>query len=171
MSRWTTASEKHRAAVERNAERHLDDVRFDRVRTPAGLGALVAANIVTTILVGVLWWTLGGIAGILAVTVWGAVFLLLRIAVRAQADLPDEVLDERMRRERDQVYVVAYRGAIGVIFLAANALFVSVAFRDDGATVTLGYDQVGAIYWTLFAVVVAAPSIALALHRRRAGRA
>jgi hypothetical protein len=47
-----------------------------------------------------------------------------------------------------------------------NALFISVAFRDN-ATVTFDYNQVSAIYWTCLAVILAAPSVALALRQRQ----
>ena len=166
MSRWSSVSDKNREAVARNAQRILDDTDYDRLRTRTALAWLVAADVGATVVIALTWWLWGAIAGIGATLLWGAVFILLRIAVRSQADLPDEVLDERMRRERDAVYVVAYRGAISVIFLGLNALFISVAFRDN-ATVTFDYNQVSAIYWTCLAVILAAPSVALALRQRQ----
>jgi hypothetical protein len=166
MSRFERAMDKQRDAMNRNARGVLDDTQYDRFRTPRALGLLVAADVAVTIAIFVLWWWVGSIAGVAAVIAWIGVYLLLRMAVRSQADLPDEVLDERMRRERDQVYVVAYRAVSGVVFLGANALFISVAFTDPGTTVSFDYERVSAIYWTYFAVMTAAPSVALALRQR-----
>jgi hypothetical protein len=97
------------------------------------------------------------------------VFLLLRVAVRSQADLPDEVLDERMRAERDRVYVGAFRLVTSVVFLGANAALIAVAFRDENATITFDYNSVSAFYWTLLSLILGAPSLVLALSRRTTG--
>ena len=98
-----------------------------------------------------------------------AAFLLLRVAVRSQADLPDEVLDERMRSERDSVYVGAFRFVSCVVFLAANAAFIAVAFGDEHTTITFDYNSVGAFYWTLLSLLLGAPSLVLAIRKRSTG--
>jgi hypothetical protein len=146
-----------------NAERVLNDTTYDALRTPARLRALVVAYVAVTVAIPVCWLAWGGIAGIIAVLVGVVVYLLLRVAVRALPDLPDHVLDERMRRDRDSVYLQAYRIASTVVFLAANAAFLAVAF-DEGATITLDYHSVSAIYWTLLAVILGVPSLVLAVR-------
>jgi len=149
--------------VAENAERVLNDTKYDALRTPARLRALVVAYVAATVAIPVCWLAWGGIAGIMAVLVGVVVYLLLRVAVRALADLPDHVLDERMRRDRDSVYLQAYRIASTVVFLAANAAFLAVAF-DEGATITLDYHSVSAIYWTFLAVILGVPSLVLAVR-------
>lgn len=120
-----------------NAERVLTDTTFDRLRSPrALLLLLVVAYVVATVAMRLVW---GSLAGVLSIFPCLAVFLLLRVAVRSQADLPDEVLDERMRAERDSVYVGAFRLVSSVVFLAANAAFIAVAFGDGTETITFDY--------------------------------
>jgi multisubunit Na+/H+ antiporter MnhB subunit len=125
---------------------------------------LIVAYAGITLAMTMLWLTAGtpgGVAGILA---WIPVFLTLRIAVRTQADLPDAVLDERMRAARDRAYLDAFRLTAGVVFGAACVLFVAVAFRPQPATIAFQYDQASAIFWALFSLIVGAPSLAMAWH-------
>lgn len=163
MSRWSAAAERNRQMVADNAERILNDTAYDRYRTPRALRLLVAAYVVCTAAIAISWALLGAIAGILAVLATIGVYLLLRVAVRSMADLPDHVLDERMRRDRDSVYVDAFRLVSTVVFLAANAALIPVAF-SDGATLTFDYQEVSAVYWTLLALLLGAPSVILALR-------
>jgi hypothetical protein len=166
MSRRTRSAERQREYVRKNAERILADTKYDALRTPGRLVALVVAYVVVTVAMAVLWLRVGNIAGIAGVFAWGGVYLLLRVAVRAQADLPDHVLDERMRAERDRVYLHAFRGTSTLIFLGTNVLFASVAFRAEPATVSLGYAEVSAIFWSIFSLIMGAPSVAMALDQR-----
>ncbi|MEZ5220538.1 MAG: hypothetical protein R2743_03520 [Ilumatobacteraceae bacterium] len=161
MSRWSAAAERNREMVAENAERILNDRRYDRFRTPTALRRLAISYSIVAVLIPTGWLAGGSIVGIVAVLVGVGVYLLLRVAVRSVADLPDHVLDERLRRDRDSVYLDAFRLASSIVFLAANAALVAVAFRD-GATITFGYDQVSAVYWTVFALVMGAPSVVMA---------
>ena len=162
MSRWSSVAERNRRMVAENAERVLNDTTYDRFRTPGALRALVVAYVAATAAIPVAWIAGGGIVGILAVLATTVVYLLLRVAVRSVADLPDHVLDERMRGERDRVYLVAFRIVASIVCLAANAAFVAVAFRGEGATLTFDYHSVSAAYWALLAVVLGVPSLVLA---------
>lgn len=164
MSRWSAAAERNRQIVAENAERVLGDTTYDRFRTPRALRALVVAYVVAMIAIPLCWTLLGGIAGVLAVLATTGVFLLLRVAVRSIADLPDHVLDERMRRDRDSVYVDAFRLVAAVVFVAANVALVPVAFSDD-ATLTFDYHDVSAVFWTLLALLLGAPSLVLAVRQ------
>lgn len=169
MSRWTQIAERNRATVAQNAERVLADTSYDRFRTPRALSALVIVFVVTTALMPVCWLAWGSLAGVASIFPCLAAFLLMRVAVRSQADLPDDVLDERMRAERDSVYVGAFRLVAAVVFLAVNAAFIAVAFRNDGdATITFDYDSVSAVFWPLLALLLGAPSLVLAVRRVRA---
>jgi hypothetical protein len=162
MSRWNNAAERNRAAIETNAKRLLADTSHDRLRTPLALRALIVAYVAITIAMVTLWLvagTVGGVAGILA---WFPVFIALRIAVRSQADLPDHVLDERMRAARDHAYFHAFRLTAGLVFIAACVLFAAVAFRPEPVSISFEYNEASAIFWALFSLVVGAPSLAIA---------
>ncbi len=164
MSRWTEAAARNRELVAENAERVLADTTYDRFRSPTALRVLVIATSAVIAGIPVAWLVGGSIIGVLVVIGWVALHLILRVAVRSQADLPDEVLDERMRAERDRVYLGAFRLLASVTFLAANAAFIAVAFGED-RTITFDYDSVSAVFWTLFALMISAPSLVLAVHK------
>ena len=165
MSRWSAAAERNREMVAGNAERILNDTTYDRFRTPRSQRLLVAAYIAVTIAIPLCWLIGGAIAGILAVLVAIVVYLLLRVSVRSIADLPDHVLDERMRRERDSVYLVSFRTLGSVVMIAMNIAFIAVEFRDQEATISFDSAAVNAVYWTLLAVVLGTPSVVMALRQ------
>lgn len=169
MSRWNQVAERKRATVARNAERVLTDTTYDRLRTPGALLMLVGAYAATTVAIPICWLAWGSTAGVVSIFPCLAVLLLLRVAVRSQADLPDDVLDERMRAERDSVYVGAFRLVSSVVFIAANAAFIAVAFSDGHATITFDYNSVSAVYWTLLSLILGAPSLVLAVRKRSTG--
>lgn len=167
MSRWNQVAERNRAAMAQNAERILADTSYDRLRSRRALLALVITYTAVTVVIPVCWIAVGSLAGVLAIVAWIPVYLLLRVAVRSQADLPDEVLDERMRAERDRVYVGAFRLVSTVVFLAANVAFVAVAFGDEDASITFDYNSVSAVYWALLSLLLGAPSLVLAMRQRQ----
>jgi hypothetical protein len=169
MSRWNKIAERNRETVAKNAERVLADTAYDRFRSPRALVALVVAYVATTVVMTVCWLAWGTIAGVAAFAPWLAAFLLLRVAVRSQADLPDEVLDERMRAERDSVYVDAFRLVASVVFIAANVALAAVAFGDEHTSMTFDYHDVSAVYWALFSLLLGAPSLVLAMRKRSTG--
>ena len=169
MSRWSHVAKRNRSAVAENAERVLADTSYDRFRSPGALKALVVGYVVTTIALPLCWLAWGAIAGVAAFAPWLGMFLLLRVAVRSQADLPDEVLDERMRIERDSVYVGAYRLVASVLFIAANVALAAVAFGDGDESITFDYESVSAVFWALFSLLLGAPSLVMAMRKRTTG--
>lgn len=169
MSRWSQVAEHNRAAMARNAERVLTDTTYDRLRSPRALQTLAVAYVVTTIAMPICWLVWGSVAGLLSIFPCLLAVVLMRVAVRSQADLPDEVLDERMRAERDSVYVGAFRFVSSVVFLAANAAFLAVAFGDEHSSITFGYNDVSAAYSALLSLILGAPSLVLALRKRSTG--
>ncbi|MFN0089030.1 MAG: hypothetical protein ACKVWR_02005 [Acidimicrobiales bacterium] len=152
--------------VAESGARMLDDTSYDRLRTPRALRAVAAVYVSVTVAVPLCWILGGSIVGVLAVFGVVGVYLWLRVAVRSAADLPDHVLDERMRRDRDSVYVDAFRLVAIVVFLGANAALLPVAFSDR-ATIEFGYEEVSAVYWTVFALLLGAPSLVLAVRQSR----
>ncbi|MFN7149305.1 MAG: hypothetical protein ACK4V6_07470 [Microthrixaceae bacterium] len=166
MSRRNQATQRNRAAVAQNAERLLADTNYDWLRTSRALLALVVMYVVSTVAMSVCWLAWGSIAGISSVVLWLSVFLLLRVAVRSQADLPDEMLDERMRSERDSVYVGAYRLVASTVSLGATAALIAVEFGSGDGSITFNFDSMSAVFWTLFSLVLGAPSLVLAISQR-----
>lgn len=167
MSRRARAAERKRAYLKQNADRVLSDTTFDRFRTERALRWLVLIYIGITVAMALLWVLHGNFAGIAGMLAWIPAYLLLRVAVRAQADLPDHVLDERMRAERDRVYVNAFRITASLVFAAVCVMVMAVEFRPEPASLTLQSHEVNAIFWSVFSVIMGAPSLVMAWNRSR----
>jgi hypothetical protein len=166
MNRWTQASMKNRNATKKRAQKLLSDTEHDRLRTRRGLAAVVAAYIAAAVVMAVVSVKAPPFT-VVAIGLWAATLVMLRLAVRSQADLPDEVLDERMRSEREYAYLTAYRGVSGaLVFAVLIALFVVVRRKEMGV-VSLNYDAMNAVFWSLLSLVTGAPSISLALLHRQ----
>lgn len=165
--RWRTAAERNQQEVQRNADRQFDDEHFDVLRGPTAR-RVVAGIYVVVSLAMVASWFAGTIAGVLGLAVWGVAFVALRLSVRSLADMPDHVLDERMRRERDTTYISAFRLVSAVLGIAVAALFVTVIVADanDETTVfTVSTAAANAMFWGVFALVLGAPSLAMGWRR------
>jgi hypothetical protein len=165
--RWKSAGERNEAEVRRRADRLLEDDRFDALREPEARRAVAAAYVLISMAMVGSWFG-GTIAGLAGLAVWSAAFVALRLSVRSLADLPDDVLDERMRRERDTTYIGAYRLVSSVLGAAVAVLFVKVVVADanDETTVlTVGTGAANALFWAVFALVLGAPSLAMAWRR------
>jgi hypothetical protein len=166
MSRWSDLSDRKQAAIHTSAERMLNDTAHDRLRSSAGLTLLVAAYVVSTGLLVAMWLMFGAVGGVISIAVWLGAFVAVRLAVRSQADLPDAVLDERMRVERDRAYLTAFRSVAGIMVLGATVALIGV-LDDASASITLNSNEVNAIFWALLSLVLGAPSIALMFEQRR----
>lgn len=165
-SRWDDAMERNEAAVAERAERVLSDERFPALRTRRGRVALVVAQGATIVLMPVVWLAGGVPAGLALVLLSMVVLTLLRRSVRVVADLPDRVLDERLRRGRDAAYVEAFRYFAGLVVIAASVgLFAFVVNADEADvwTVELTWASVMGAFWTLMVMALALPSMAVAL--------
>ncbi len=155
-------------ALQRRAATMLSDSHFNRLRSPSALRLVVGVYLLAVVVMTGLWTRSPGL-GLAGITLWFVSFLALRLAVRSQADLPDEVLDERMIVERDRSYLHAYRLFAGLMTIGATtALFVVVVSGDD-ETISLNYNTTNAIFWLVLAVAMGAPSIALALLQCQRG--
>lgn len=156
-------------AIERNVQAQMTDTRFNWLRGRTGRRTLVVAMAVTIALVPVAWVAGGSLWGIVSVCVAALLWWALRISVRTVADLPAEFLDERQERVRDRAYVEAYRilAAIAVVGASAGLLAFIVLGQDpDTWSVTLSWNAVSAIFWTLTAAALALPSMVLAVMDR-----
>jgi hypothetical protein len=162
---WATASVKE-------VEKQLNDTKWDGLRTPAAKRALlIGSNAVILFGTGFLLsvgdnvWSAYSLIHILMIFVsW----FLLRQSVRLIADAPEEALDERMIRQRDRSYLVAYRWLAGVGIAMVTALMVFAVFTDvqtnsDGFNYQLAFTwpQVQAIFWLVVGYSLMLPSMAM----------
>lgn len=165
------AAERDRR-VRENIDAMLRDTRYDALRTPGAQRALAvaAAAVVLGSAVSFLaldtsltWIAVVGLVGF-ALVGWA-----LRLSVRIVADAPDDALDERLIRDRDRIYLEAYRVLAGVIVLLALALMVAVFFlpvpEGAGAIVlSVTWGQLWAAFWLLIGTALLAPSALYAWH-------
>jgi hypothetical protein len=162
---WSTASVKE-------VEKQLNDTKWDGLRTPGakrtlliGSNAAILFGTGFLLSVGDNAWSAYSLIHILLIFVsW----FLLRQSVRLIADAPEEALDERMIRQRDRSYLVAYRWLSGVGAGMVTALMVFAVFTDaqtssDGFNYQLAFTwpQVQAIFWLIMGYALMLPSMAM----------
>ena len=167
--RWNTSKARNAEAVEKRAERLMADTHYDRLRTRPARIALVVGFVASLILVAVCYLALGTIAGILAVVLAIGVWVLLRLSVRTIADLPDEYLDERQAAIRNASYVQAYQwlgGLVGLLASGALLAFIVLGQDPDTWSVSITWNAAMAIFWVVLGLVLALPSMVLALNPR-----
>ena len=143
------------------AERDLYDERYNGLRTPGRRKALVLTTVACVLLSGVSAmadWPL--LALITLVSFLGLVFLLRRVG-RSIVDLPDELIDERMREVRGLVYRWAYIGlmtCIPMLFITDIVFSLAEKFEILGLS-RLSADQWSDGLFTLFFLGMALPSM------------
>lgn len=165
--RWATAADRNQVAVRERSVRQFDDERFDWLRRRPARVAVVVAYVTATVVMAWTWY-LGTAAGVGGLALWGCAFVALHRSVRSVADLPDDALDERLRRDRDASYVSAYRLVAGVLGVAMGLLFVQVVVADaneETDLLTVGVDDTNAVFWVTFSLLLGVPSIAMAWRR------
>lgn len=165
--RWRSAAERNELEVQRRADQMFEDERFDALRGPMARRVVAGTYVVVSVVMIASWFG-GAIAGVLGLALWGVAFLGLRLSVRSLADMPDHVLDERMRRERDVTYLSAFRMVSAVLGIAVAVLFMKVVVadaNDEETVLTVSTDAANAMFWGVFALVLGAPSLALAWRR------
>jgi hypothetical protein len=169
-TKWQIRTETTEQHVRRRADLLLNDDTHNWLRTSRSRRAIVVLYVASTVGMVWLWAKSFEPAALLATLVWGVLLVALRLSVRSQADLPDYVLDERQRAERDRSYLSAYRLVAGsAVCCAAVGLLVVVARDGDNGEISLGYGPMTALFWGTFSVVVAAPSLALATRQQGPG--
>ena len=162
---WSTASVKE-------VEKQLNDTKWDGLRTPGakrtlliGSNAAILFGTGFLLSVGDNAWSAYSLIHILLIFVsW----FLLRQSVRLIADAPEEALDERMIRQRDRSYLVAYRWLSGVGAGMVTALMIYSVFTDaqtssDGFNYQLAFTwpQVQATFWLVLGYSFMLPSMAM----------
>lgn len=167
MSNHRTRGTDRGSVMDQRAERVLSDERYPALRTRRV--RLVLAAVMAAVVAGlpVVWLAGGPLWGLAAVLVGFGHLFVLRYSVRVVADLPDHVLDERLRSSRDRAYVEAYRWFAGLTVIAASIgmfAFVVNADESDIWTVSIGWDAVMGAFWMLMLAGVAMPSLVMALQ-------
>jgi ABC-type transport system involved in cytochrome bd biosynthesis fused ATPase/permease subunit len=167
--RWNASKERNAAAVGDRANRLMADTHYDWLRTRRARVALVVGYVACLGLVTVCYLAIGSIAGIVAVLLAICVWVLLRLSVRTIADLPEEYLDERQAALRNAAYVEAYQWLGGLMgLLASGALVAFIVLGQDPDTWSVGitWNAAMAIFWVVLGMVLALPSLVLALRSR-----
>lgn len=167
-----SADEAWALASTKSVEKQLSDTKWDGLRTPAAKRSLLwGSNLVIAFGTGFLlfvgdnlWASYLLIHILLLFVSW----FLLRQSVRLVADAPEEALDERMIRQRDRSYLVAFRwlAAIAVVLvqlLVFFAIFTDFQSGSDGFNYQIAFTwpQVQAIFWLVLGYALMLPSMAM----------
>ncbi|MEO0422035.1 MAG: hypothetical protein AAF184_06850 [Pseudomonadota bacterium] len=152
--------------VEQMAEREFADTRFDWLRSLPRRRALVVVCYTTLVLYGI--GVFGGFAVLTLVSLiaYMATLWLLRLAVRSAVDLPEEVVDERMRAVRGVTYREAF---IGTMVLMSAYLMVYIGnalLAKQGVFAPITADQLHELAFVMFFAALALPGALYAWRER-----
>ncbi|MEM1263459.1 MAG: hypothetical protein AAGH76_13745 [Pseudomonadota bacterium] len=100
--------------AESHASRALHDQRWDRLRTPINRKRLVVATYAMLLVYSVANFSDQPFLALFALIGFMGLAWMMRIASRTIPDIPDELVDERMRAVRGVVYRYAYIGAVTI---------------------------------------------------------
>jgi hypothetical protein len=158
----------------RDVTKDLADSKWDWLRTPRGLGVVIALAVFMIFVAPVIVWFVDDGFGVIPLVMVAGVFaawFLLRRAVRLVADAPDEALDERLVAIRNRIYLSAYRALAAVLgFLGVGILVWAFQADDSGiitTTISLTWPQTNAVVWFLYGQILVWPSLVLAIAIRR----
>ena len=145
--------------TEKEVKNSLSDTKHNYLRTSAArrfLVVLFVALYALAIVTDYLSILVGSVAALVTAFLMLIVYLLLRTSIRQIADAPDELIDERQQRVRDNAYLHAYRIMAAVITLT----FIATGF---GLRIDFGSDDQtpGLIVGTIF-LMAALPSAVIA---------
>lgn len=154
-------------AFRRRIESLMRDQSYDRLRTRRARRLLAGTMLVGVAALPVAFLLGGSWAGLPVVLACAALWFILRTSLRLVADLPEDYLDERQARLRNDAYVEAYRWLGAVAILASAAGFISFVFQGkdlDADTIALTWNQASAAFWFVTAFALTVPSIVVALR-------
>lgn len=143
------------------AEKYLNDHRYAWLRPVGRRRALVVAAVAGIVIHGAVLWT-GG-PPLLALGLLGAnwaAYALLKWTVRGMADLPDELIDERMQQVRNRQYRAAY-----IALSSLTALVLLLAWIAADASRVQWQPQarhLEAMFWCVLMLSIGLPSMLLA---------
>lgn len=165
-------------AGRKSVEKQLADTKWDGLRSRGALRFLVIASNVIVSFGTVFLFFVGDnvyasyalIHVVLVLVFWA----LLRQAVRLIPDAPSDMLDERMLKERDSVYFMAYQrlGFIVTILLILFMIFVvtyDAQDESDGFNYLLEFTwpQAQALFWFVYSYTFMLPSMIMAWRESR----
>ena len=164
---WQTTSR-------REVTKDLLDTKWDLLRTPRGLTAVIGLSFFVLFVAPVIVWFVDDGIGIIPLAMVAGVFavwFLLRRAVRLVADAPDDALDERLLAIRNRIYLSAFRALATVLAVLGIAVLVWAFQADDSGvmtmTLSLTWPQTNAVVWFLYGQILLWPSLALAIALRQ----
>ncbi len=105
-----------------------------------------------------LWPSIAGLLG-LAALAGSSVYLYKGTGLWQFGNAPDDQLDERQMQIRNQAYRYAYMGVSALIVVSMLFLLVSEELKWR---ITIGYDQINLLFWTVWTIVMTLPSSILA---------
>lgn len=179
--KWEEAKVRNAEFAELSAERNLADTRWDWTRTDGFRKLLIVLGVgwPVVIFVTYLWQGDKGevVSGwqlipwsLFSVVAGVGILFLLRVSVRTIGDLPDEYLDERMIRIRNEAYVWAYRFLAEVVAIGVSIpLIWMISTSQDPANMTVNfsdYNLLGVLF-SAFSLVLNLPSVALLVKNFR----
>jgi len=151
----------------RDVDAVMRDRRYDRLRTPTARRALVAAVVAGIATIAAVTLSVGMLAAQPVIVATIVVFMLLRVSVRAVADLPEQYLDERQLTLRYQVHQTAYfvLGLAAMLAAGSGVVAYMAMTKDPGSdVVTLTDSHVNALFYVTTALVITLPTMILALR-------
>jgi hypothetical protein len=156
--------QSYQAAVAREAEKLLDDPRFDGWRSQSRRRALVIGAIISIAATIALCLYDNPALALIAIVISAGFWWVLRKVVRGFADLPDKFIDERIRAVRNEHYLFAYRILNALTLVVVLAMYMAV----DGARIQwqIGSNHVHALFWAILLLSAMLPSMLLAWSQR-----
>ncbi len=144
--------------VEARAEAAMNDESFDRLRPQPvrrALGSALVLSALTIAITGVL----DGPWLMLNLVIFGGLWFVLGRVNRGFTDFPDELVDERIRSTRNQVYRYAY---ISVVACLALVVIITALGNIASFGITLGAEHFFAGAMALFWLTLVIPAVIFA---------
>lgn len=143
------------------AEKYLTDARYDWIRPLGRRRGLVTVAAAIIAAHSLLLWFEGPRLATLVLMLGGFLsYSLLKWAVRGMADLPEELIDERMNAVRDRQYRIAYTlltgGTLAILlpmWMAADAT--RIAWQPQA-------HHLESLFWALLFSAICLPSMLVA---------
>ena len=145
--------------AEANADRALNDQRWNALRTPTNRKLLVVATFVVLLVYGVANYVDMPLVVLPALITFFLLLLAMRTASRTIPDLPEELADERMRAVRGRVYRLAYLTVVALYSLVFVTEILLRVVAKAGLPVTpLDVGQLVDLLFVAFFAALAIPS-------------
>ncbi len=152
--------------VEQLAQRDFADTRYNWLRTQGRRRLLVVGCYAMLLLYGVGLFGDYHFLPLIGLIGFGLSLWLMRMAVRSVVDLPDEVVDERMREVRGITYREAYLGVMTLISLHLVAYIANRVLAKAGVFDAFTAEDLHQLTFLLFFAAMALPGALYAWRER-----